>query len=70
MSALPSTGFWSHPDPYSALCAVRLPLGLLKADTVAGVFLHGVCGIFALTLAEWYGYPIYIAYEPEEAGGL
>lgn len=64
---IPANGFWSKTDPYKALCKVELQSdsGVPKMD--AGVFLHGVCGIFALVLAEEFGYPIYVAHALPES---
>lgn len=67
MSAIPANGFWDRKDPYKALCKVALPPDGGGSRMDAGIFLHGVCGIFALTLAEEYGYPIYVTYAQPES---
>src|SRR5699024_8523258 len=60
------TLFWTREDeePCEALEKVDLGDGL-----DASIFLHGVCGIFALVLHETFGYEIWVvAFEPEDWG--
>lgn len=59
------TLFWtseSENGPCEALEEINLGDGL-----DASIFLHGVCGIFALALHETFGYELWVvAYEPED----
>lgn len=63
MPATHGTLFWAAEDPCAAL--ERIDIG---RDFPASIFLHGVCGIFALALNETYGYPIEIAAEEDYEG--
>ena len=47
------TLFWNCKDPDSALCALHI-----GRDATGEMFLHGVCGIFALALYYEYGYQL------------
>lgn len=47
------TGFWTRPDVNVALETTRLPSG-----DDATIFLHGVCGAFALALHERFGFDV------------
>lgn len=54
-------GFWNEKSPCDALERILLGPGM-----DASIFLHGVCGIFALALNERYGYKIEVAAEEPE----
>lgn len=60
------TLFWTceGEEPCEALEKIDLGDGM-----DASIFLHGVCGIFALALHETFGYGLWVvAFEPENWG--
>lgn len=65
-------GFWAYTDPEEALASYHFKLKPGKDEPEheldAGIFLHGVCGIFALALADVFLYDIELAYEKPEPG--
>ena len=48
------TGYWMAEDPFESLS--HTPIASPFGD--AGVFLHGLCGIFAIALHEIFGYEL------------
>ena len=66
-ATMANTGFWKYADPKEALASYRFKLKPGKDapeyEMDAGVFLHGVCGIFALALSDVFRYDIELAYE-------
>lgn len=69
-SSMIGTGFWQYADQEEALASYHFQLHLGKHDQDcemdALVFLHGVCGIFALALSDVFRYEIELSYEQPE----
>lgn len=51
--------FWRYPDPCAELD--KIDIGYMGYN--ASIFLHGVCGFFALALNEAFGYDIVVTAE-------
>lgn len=59
------TLFWKEDEPGEILESIQLT----QVDFSADIFLHGVCGFFALALNKKFGYDI-VAYAEENIMGL
>lgn len=61
------TGHWLEKDVDASLHSIALPKEGPTTGLAADVFLHGFCGIFALAIADTFGYEIEVsAAEPED----
>lgn len=56
------TGFWNAEEPCEELEKLQLAFSGMTAD----IFLHGICGFFALALHERFGYEIRFVYDENE----
>lgn len=60
------TGFWLKPDVWDSLCKEDLGTDGIYLHSSASLFLHEICGVFALALHHQYGYPLVMVTDGEE----